>query len=107
MGTGEVNVAAATAVLGYDMFQNQPWQNASYDRILTKIACAGSAAALDFSFDLIVDGIKHGSFSNTATGAALMDAHGKNIEVGVPAGSKISAIVTEAAGTNPVNIVVE
>lgn len=107
MAVGEISVAAATAVVGYDLFQNQNWQVTSYPRVLTGIGMAGSAAALDTEVDLIVDGIRHGNFFNTATGAVLMDAHRREIEVEVAAGAKVSLIVKDAPGTNPINVVLE
>ena len=106
MGMGQVSVAAATAVLGYDMTQGTLWSVQGNNRVLTGIAVTGSAAAGDAKVDVFVDQYKIGEFYNTTTGFPTRD-HFYNLNNIVPAGSKISIIVTDAAGTNPLNIVVQ
>jgi len=107
MPTGEVSVAAATAVVGYDLFQDEWFQIMNIDRTLTKIGLAGSAAALDTEVELFVGTEKIGNYLNKATGAVLMDAHGINLEADVPEGSMLHAYVTDAPTTNPVNVTIE
>jgi hypothetical protein len=106
MGMGQVSVAAATAVLGYDLTQGTLWAVQGSNRVITGIACCGSAAAGDAKFDLYVDQVKIGEFYNTTTGFPTKD-HMYNLNNFVPAGSKISMIVTDAAGTNPLNVVIQ
>lgn len=96
MGTVQVSVAAATAVVGYDLLQNNPLQVVSYDRLASGLGLAGSAAALDTEINVFVDGVRYGNFFNTATGAVLMDSHMQTVEIPIPAGAKISAVVTDA-----------
>jgi hypothetical protein len=105
---GQVSIAAATAVVGYDLFQNTTWQISSRPRVISGIACAGSTAINDSAFELFVENVKVGNFYNTRAGviAPLADdviALGKTY---VPAGSKISAIVTDAPATNALNVIV-
>jgi hypothetical protein len=106
MGIGQVSVAAATAVLGYDLTSGTLWAVQGNRRIITGIAVTGSAAAGDAKLDLYVDQVKVGEFFNTTTGFPTKD-HFYNISAFVPAGSKISMIVTDAASTNPLNVVLQ
>ena len=105
MGMGQASIAAATAVLGYDLTTGQLWAVSGNDRILTGFAITGSAAAGDCKVDLYVDQVKVGEFYNTTTGFPTRD-HFYALDAFCPAGSKISVIVTDAAATNPVNVVV-
>jgi hypothetical protein len=106
MGIGQTSVAAATAALGYDLTTGQIWATSSSDRALTGFAICGSAASGDTKVDFYVDQIKIGEFYNTTTGFPTKD-HFYPIDAYVPAGSKMSIIVTDAAATNPVNVVVQ
>lgn len=105
MGMGQSSVAAATAVLGYDLTFGQIWAVQGNDRVLTGFAMTGSAAAGDTKIDLYVDQQKVLEAFNTTTGYPTKD-HYYNVDAYVPAGSKISVIVTDAPATNPINIVV-
>jgi hypothetical protein len=106
MGIGQVSVPAATAVLGYDLTTNTLWAVQGAQRIITGIAVTGSAAAGDSKVDLMVDQTKVGEFFNTTTGFPTKD-HFYNLNAFVPAGSKISLIVSDAAATNPLNVVLQ
>jgi len=105
MGVGMVSVAAATAVVGFDLFADEWFQQLSEDRDLTAIGLAGSAAALDTLVELFVGTEKIGEFYNTATGAVLMDAHLVEIEGDVPEGELLHLYVADAPATNPINAV--
>jgi hypothetical protein len=104
MGMGQASVTAAIAVLGYDLTTGQIWAVSSSDRNLTGFAITGSAAAGDTKVDVYVDQVKVGEFYNTTTGYPTRD-HFYGLDNYVPAGSKLSIIVTDAAATNPINIV--
>lgn len=106
MGMGQVSVAAATAVLGYDLTAGTIWAVQGNRRAITGFALTGSAAAGDTKVDLYVDQVKIGEFYNTTTGFPTKD-HFYQLNSFVPAGSKISIIVTDAASTNPINAVVQ
>ena len=105
MGMGQVSVAAATAALGYDLTTGQIWATSSDDRIITGFAITGSAAAGDTKVDVFIDQVKILEAYNTTTGFPTRD-HFYALDAFCPAGSKISVIVTDAASTNPVNVVV-
>lgn len=106
MGLGQVSVAAASAVVGYDLTSGQLWAVQGRNRALTGFAMTGSAAAGDTKVSLYVDQVLVGEFYNTTTGFPTKD-HFYNLNAFVPAGSKISIIVTDAASTNPINVVVQ
>ena len=105
MGMGQVSVAAATAALGYDLTTGQIWATSSDDRIITGFAITGSAAAGDTKVDVFIDQVKILEAYNTTTGFPTRD-HFYALDAFCPAGSKISVIVTDAASTNPINVVV-
>jgi len=106
MGMGQVSVAAATAAVNFDMTTGTLWSVQGKHRVLTGIAVTGSAAAGDAKIDLFIDQVKIGEFYNTTTGFPTRD-HMYSLNNLVPAGSKISMIVTDAATTNPLNIVLQ
>jgi len=106
MGMGQVSVAAATAALGYDLTTGQVWAVQGADRALTGFAICGSAAGGDTKVALYVDQVLVGEFLNTTTGYPTKD-HFYDIDAFVPSGSKISIIVTDAAATNPINVIVQ
>ncbi|MBA7676431.1 hypothetical protein ES703_84672 [subsurface metagenome] len=101
---GQVLVAAATAIVGYDLCQNETWNISSRRRVIQGIAFVGSAAINDTEIDLFVEDKKIGHFFNTR-GGVLAPLQEDAIPLGriyVPPGSKIAAIVTVAPGTSPV-----
>ncbi|GAI11460.1 unnamed protein product [marine sediment metagenome] len=103
---GQVSVAAATAVVGYDLFRDQTWRVSSKMRRLRGLAMAGSTAALDTSADLFIDQYHVGKFYNLAAGAPLMDQHNIPLKGNlVPPGATISLIISDAPATNPINVI--
>lgn len=103
---GQVSVAAATAVLGYDLAAATTWRVAAFDRIIVAAGLAGSAAALDTKIDIFVGNVKVGDMYNSGTGAPNRDSM---FRVGYPvaAGAPISAIITDAPATNPINLALD
>lgn len=106
MGVGQTSVAAATAVVGYDLASNTQWQQQSVGRALTGLAIKGSAAANDTKISLYVDTVKIGEFYNTNTGFPNMDDLVDLDMNYVPPGAQIHIYVDDAPATNPVNVVV-
>lgn len=99
----ETTVAAATAVLGYDLLSGNRDSRSTVARTIVGLWCTGSAAAGDTIFDLYVDGQRKGTYRNTATGLTPdMDHDYIALETYVPPNALIEAIVTDAASTNPV-----
>lgn len=107
MPTGEVSVAAATAIVGYDLFQDEWFQIMNEDRTLTGIGVAGSAAALDTEGELFVGTRKIGNYLNKAAGAVLMDAHKVDLDADCEAGEMLHFYITDAPATNPINVQIE
>ncbi len=106
MGVIMQTVAAATAAVGYDLLQGNQLQQVGYDRIITALGFTGSTAAGDCAFDLYVDTVLVGQFYNSDTGMANRDDMFP-CEFIVPANSKITARVNDAANGNPVFLVVQ
>lgn len=104
MGVGQTSVAAATAVVGYDLANGTNWQNQSKHRALTGFAIKGSAAAGDTKVDLLIDTVKVGEFYNISTGFPNMDDLIPMDNLFIPAGAQVHVLVTDAPATNPINI---
>lgn len=104
MGVGQNSVAAATAVVGYDLAGGTQWQQQSVDRALTGFALCGSAAAADTKISLYVDTVKIGEFYLITTGVPTMDHLIPLDNNFVPAGAQIHVYVDDAPATNPVNV---
>ena len=104
---GQVSIAAATAVVGYDLFKDTIWQQAPYPRILSGVGCAGSTAALDTKVSIYVGTVKVGEFYNSAQGAVLVNQHMFAMNENIAAGDLLHAYVDDAADTHPINMVVE
>jgi len=106
MGVGTVSVAAATAVVGYDVFKDTRFKRmADRNRIITSLRVTGSAAAGDAEIELFVGTDFYGNFLNTVTGFGNRDDD-IDVEVDVPAGEELFCLIKTAPGTNPINIVV-
>lgn len=104
MATFEVTIAAATAVLNYDLLRDEPWTVADVPRVITGFGVTGSAAAGDSGADLKVRTNAVARKYNTVTGFPTGD-HIQPIRAYVPAGAKISCPVIDAPATNPLNAI--
>lgn len=102
------SVAAATAVVGYDLLRDDLLATAQYARTINAAGLAGSAAALDTIVDIYVGPTFVARLFNTATGAVLVNAHMFPVRnVFVPAGQRVQAKVVDAPATNVINLAVE
>jgi len=103
-----LSVAAAVAVVGYDLLTNRPdIANSARPRVLRGIALVGSAAAGDTVVDIKVGNRTVSTLYNTATGFPTADASLFATSFAVPGGSPLSAIVTDAPATNALNLLVD
>lgn len=103
-----ISIAAATAVLGYDLLTNRADIAVSgRPRVLRAIGLTGSAAAGDSAVDIKVGNAIVASLYNSATGFPTNDAAKFPTSYHVPAGVPISAIVTDAPVTNPLNFLID
>jgi len=103
-----VSVAAATAVVGYDLLTNRPdIAVASTPRVLRAVGLTGSAAAGDSAVDIKVQARIVSSLFNSALGFPTADAAKFDTAYAVPAGAPVSVIVTDAPATNPINLLID
>ena len=103
-----VSIAAATAVVGFDMLANRPdIALSSAPRTLRAMALTGSAAAGDSAIDIKVANRTVASLFNTNTGFPTNDADKFDTQFAVPAGAPVSVIVTDAPATNPLNLLID
>jgi hypothetical protein len=99
------SVAAGTAVVGYNILNNERWNRSPVHRILSACGLAGSAAILDTQGDLYIDEVRVSSFFNTALGAPQVNRDMQPLaSLLVPAGAELQFIVTDAPATSPINI---
>lgn len=103
----QVSIAAATAVVGYDLFQNTFWKTSGRRRLIRGLACRGSAAAGDTQIDIMVGEVTVSTLYNTTTGFPNMDDVFPAGNIPLPAGTPVSAIVRDAPATNPINVLID
>jgi len=102
----EVSIAAAVAVLDYNLLQNSPHRQASRMRTLRAVGLAGSAAAGDAQVAILINQTEVARVYNNATGFPNADSL-KHVGAQVPANAEISVVVTDAPATNPLNLLLE
>jgi len=108
MALSIISVAAATAVVGYDLLTNRPdIQNSSANRVLRAIGLTGSGAAGDTVVDFKVANRTVATLYNTATGFPTNDASKFPTSYSVPTGAPLSIIVTDAPVTNALNLLID
>lgn len=103
---GQTSIAAAVAVVGYDLTRDTTWRIASYDRRLNSVGLAGSAAALDTKVDIFIGSVKVGEMYNSGLGAPNRDSMFR-ASYTIPKGAPLSVIVTDAPATNPINLAMD
>jgi len=101
MANTTIGVAAATAVLGYNMLQNRPdVQSSGRNRVLRGFALTGSAVVGDCSVDVKVGDRVVGTFFNSGLLTPQADRDVIPMAVNVPAGVPVSVIVVDAPATS-------
>jgi len=93
-------VAAATAVVGYDLFTGQVWARSPIDRILTGTGVAGSAVIGDTEVELFIDEVRVGQFFNNRLLLPTQDEIQDLEDLFVPAGAQLRSIVRDAPATS-------
>lgn len=101
-----VSVAAATAVVGYDLLVGTVYARGPKHRTINAVGLKGSAAAGDTIVDIYVDEVRIGTFQNTGTGIPNKDDLFMTERNIIPAGAQLRAVVTDAPATNPINLMV-
>lgn len=102
----EESVAAATAVIGYDLLANNSLRQSDRGRSMVGVGLAGSAAAMDTEIDIFIGQVRVGNVYNKATGAVTRD-HMFAMRAYVPPNQEVHAYVVDAPATNPINILVD
>jgi len=113
MGLYFRTVAAATAVVGYDLFDNMEWQVSNKARRISRIGLTGSDAVDACIVGIYFGGEKVAQLIPSKVGA-IADAWVNNEQMfwvsdkricrpGVP----IKAVVEDAPATNPINIAID
>jgi len=104
MSSGSVSVAAAIAVVNYDLFKDTRFKHmADRHRKLTGIKVTGSAAAGDTEVEVFVGTTYIGNFFNTATGFGNADDV-QDADALIQAGEELFCMVKDAPTTDPINI---
>ncbi len=97
----QTSIAAATAVLDYDLLTNNTQAKAERARILVAVGLQGSAAGGDTKIQLMVGQTEVAQIYNLTTGFPNKDAM---FTLNYPIGTeRIYAKVTDAPATNPIN----
>jgi len=104
MPSNTTSIAAATAVLEYDLLKDERHARQPYDRAIVGIGMSGSAAIGDTEVEILVDTVLVGTFFNTSLGFPNKDDMIDQEAIGVPAGAQLQAIVRDAAASNPINV---
>lgn len=95
------DVAAATAVVGFDLFSGEVWARTPQDRVLNGIAYTGSAVIGDTEIEVYIDEVRVGSFFNSALLTPQVDRDIQPLEsLGVPGGAQLRANVVDAPATS-------
>jgi len=93
--------AAATAVVGFDLFAGEVWARSPVDRVLNTVGIAGSAVIGDTEVELSIDEVRVGNFLNTALLVPQSDRDMADLGgLGIPAGAQLRCIVRDAPATS-------
>jgi len=97
-------VAAATAIIGFDLFTGQVWSRTPQPRAISSFGLAGSAALGDTEVDIMLGELRIGNFFNSRTGVTSPNFDDV-MQLGglfIPGGSLLRCIVRDAPATNPI-----
>lgn len=106
MALEEVSIAAASAPLGTNLLADSTFRQVGRSRIIRGAALAGSAAAGDTEVEILVGSSVVARLFNKATGFPTRD-HLFPVGAFVPANTEVSARVTDAPSTNPINLAID
>jgi len=102
-----VSVAAATAVVGYDLLKDSRHQQVEYERGLMALKLCGSAAKGDTEIEVFVGDEFIGNYFNSLEGAGVFGNADEEVDLGgveVYEGEKVHAYIKDAPTTNPINL---
>lgn len=101
-----VGVAAATAIIEYDMFVGQVWARQPQDRVITGQAVCGSAVVGDSELETFVDEVRIGNFFNSKLLLPNNDELMPLESLGIPGGAQLRCIVRDAPATSILYVMV-
>jgi|TARA_Y100000310_G_scaffold337751_1_gene425649 N-acetylglutamate synthase/N-acetylornithine aminotransferase len=107
MALQQVSIAAATAVVGYDLLKDAIFQSQPFRRRIVAAGVAGSAAALDTEIRLTIGSNEIAQMFNSSTGAVTKNADMFRLGDIVPPNQQLHAYVTDAPATNPINVALD
>ena len=107
MGYHTVSVAAATAVVGYDLLQQTQFQQSAAHRAITGWALTGSAVVGDTKVSLYIDDKKVAEAFNSKLLVPNKDDMLGLAALFVPAGCLLHCYVDDAPATNPIYVALE
>jgi len=93
-------VAAATAIVGYDLFTGEVWARSPVDRILTGTGLTGSAVIGDTEVEMFIDEVRVGSFFNNRLLVPTQDEVIDLEDLFIPAGAQLRSLVRDAPATS-------
>lgn len=96
-----VPTAAATAIVGFELFNATRQAQSPNDRVLTGFALTGSAVIGDCEIELLIDDVTVGNYLNSALLTPQSDRDWVDLgELGWPAGARLQAVVVDAPATS-------
>lgn len=107
MGNIEESVAAASAIVGYDLMKDSRHQQKETTRVISTLKLTGSAAKGDTEIELFIGDDLVGNFHNTTEGAGVWGLKEDQVDLGgviVYPGEQIHAYVKDAPTTNAINL---
>lgn len=94
-------VAAAVAVVGFNLTQNQRWARSPVHRVLTGIGLTGSAVIGDTEADVFIDEVRVSGLFNSALLIPQVD---RDIvpqpSLLIPAGAELQCVIVDAPTTS-------
>lgn len=107
MPIASVSIAAAVAVINYDLLQGSVHRQSGRRRRLVGAGVAGSAVVNDALVNLYVGSQLVAQLYNSSLGAVTKDVDMFPLNELVPAGTEVRALVADAPVTNPINLVAD
>lgn len=99
---------SAGQAVGVNISSGARWQVAGNYRVLRRLALTGSAAAGDAAIDLFIGNLYVGTYYNTSTGTAPVEAKDYiKVDYVVEPGEPINCIISDAGATNVLQVAVE
>lgn len=106
MGNFVSSTAAATAVVGFDLFSGEVWARTPNNRVLQGVGLAGSAVIGDAEVEFFIDEVRVSQMFNNSLLFPDNDTLLPLENLFIPSGSQLRAVVRDAPATNVLNAMV-